>query len=190
VEREIKALLARGGVVFGSSAGASIQASFLVRGSPGTPSNPDGDNTIMMAPGYETGFGLLPSSAIDQHVDARSREADLDSVITAHPELLGIGIDQGAAIIVHGDSFFVVGGQVGIHDGKKHIGGASYYLLSSGQAYDLKTRSVVMQKKLPLTLTVTTASRTPKATGIGSTTVGKGTLGSRETSESQRIDYK
>ncbi|HEX5435361.1 MAG TPA: Type 1 glutamine amidotransferase-like domain-containing protein, partial [Candidatus Angelobacter sp.] len=32
VEREIKALLARGGVVGGSSAGATIQGSFLVRG--------------------------------------------------------------------------------------------------------------------------------------------------------------
>ncbi len=190
VEREIKALLDRGGVVFGSSAGPSIQASFLTRGSPGTPSNPDGDNNIMMAPGYEVGFGFLPNSAIDQHVDARSRETDLDPVITAHPELLGIGIDQSAAIIVHGDSFFVVGGQVGIHDGKKHLGGASYYLLSSGQAYNLKTRSIVPQEKLPMTLTVTAASRTPKASGTGSSTVGKGVLELRETSESERIDYQ
>ncbi len=133
VEREIKALLARGGVVFGSSAGASIQASFLLRGAPATPGNPEGDNTIVVDPRYEVGFGLLPNSAIDQHVEERSRETDLDPVIAAHPELLGIGIDQSAAIIVHGDTFFVVGGQVAIHDGKQHVGGASYYLLSSGQ---------------------------------------------------------
>jgi cyanophycinase len=190
VEREIKALLDRGGVVFGSSAGASIQASFLVRGSPGTPNNPDGDNTIMMAPGYEVGFGLLPNSAIDQHVDARGREIDLDPVIVAHPELLGIGIDQSAAIIVHDDSFFVVGGQVAVHDGKKHIGGASYFLLSSGQAYNLKTRTIVLQQKLPMTLTVTSASRTPRASGMGSSTIGVGQLESRETSESERINYQ
>jgi len=93
VEREIKALLARGGVVLGSSAGASIQASFLVRGDSARPGLPDGDNRIMMSPGHEVGFGLLPNSAIDQHVDARGREADLDSVISELPELLGIGID-------------------------------------------------------------------------------------------------
>ena len=190
VEREIKALLARGGVVFGSSAGASIQASFLVRGAPGTPSNPEGDNTIVAAPGYETGFGLLPNSAIDQHVEERARETDLDAVVAAHPELLGIGLDQSAAIIVHGDSFFVVGGQVAIHDGKKHVGGAAYYLLSSGQAYDWKTHSVVAQDKLPLALTPITASRAPDAPGINSATTGRGILESRETSESERITYQ
>src|SRR5579884_312688 len=51
-EREIKALLKRGGVVGGSSAGATIQGSFLVRGAP------EG-NTIMVAKGHERGFGLL-----------------------------------------------------------------------------------------------------------------------------------
>ncbi len=176
VEREIKALLGRGGVVFGSSAGASIQASFLIRGAPGTLANPEGDNTVVVAPGYEVGFGLLPNSAVDQHVEERSRETDLDPVIAAHPELLGIGLDQSAAIIVHGDSFFVVGGQIAIHDGKKHVGGASYYLLSSGQAYDLKTRSVLAPEKSPLLLTPVTAARTPKPSGLGSTTTGRGVL--------------
>ena len=190
VEREIKALLARGGVVFGSSAGASILASFLVRGAPATDGNPDGDNTIMVAPGYETGFGLLPNSAIDQHVEERARETDLDSVVATHPELLGIGLDQSTAIIVHGDSFFVVGGEVAIHDGKMHIGGASYYLLSSGQAYNWKTRKTVAQDNLPLTLTPTTAARTLKASGPGSATTGKAVLESRETSESERIAYQ
>jgi cyanophycinase len=141
VEREIKALLARGGVVCGSSAGATIQGTFLVRGDPGTPRNPDGDNTIMMAPGHEIGFGLVANSAIDQHVNTRGREGDLDSVISKHPDLLGIGIDASAAIIVHGDLFTVVGGQVAIHDGKEHDG-ALYYFLSPGQTFNLKTRAV------------------------------------------------
>jgi cyanophycinase len=88
VEREIKALLARGGVVCGGSAGATIQGSFLVRGAPGNARNPDGDNTIMISQGHETGFGLLSSSAIDQHVNTKGREGDLDAVISAYPELL------------------------------------------------------------------------------------------------------
>jgi hypothetical protein len=144
----------------------------------------------VVAPGHEAGFGLLPSSAIDQHVEERARETDLDPVIAAHPELLGIGLDQSASIIVHGDCFFVVGGQVAIHDGKKHLGGAAYYLLSSGQTYDWKSRSVVEPEKLPLTLTPTTANRTPRATGIGYTTTGKAVLESRETHESERINYQ
>lgn len=142
VEREIKALLARGGVVGGESAGATIQGSFMVRGAPGDDKNPDGDNTIMMVPGHETGFGLLENSAIDQHVIVRHRESDLDQVIAAHPKLLGIGIDEEGAIVVHGDSFEVIGErQVLIHDGKKHQG-KLYYYLSPGNKFDLKTRTI------------------------------------------------
>ncbi len=140
-EREIKALVARGGVVFGSSAGATIQGSLLVRGAPGTPGNPEGDNKIMMSPGHETGFGLIPNSAIDQHL-SRGRERDLVPVIEKHPELVGIGIDEGAAILVHGDHFSVVSGRVGVyhHDSQNCI--VSYFL-SPSQVFDLKKRIVV-----------------------------------------------
>ncbi|HEY2496586.1 MAG TPA: cyanophycinase [Candidatus Angelobacter sp.] len=188
VETEIKALLARGGVVGGGSAGATIQGSFLVRGAPGTPRNPDGDNRIMMAPGYTTGFGLLPSSAIDQHVDTREREADLHPVISKHPDLLGIGIDQSAAIVVHGDSFFVVGGQVVIHDGRKHDA-APYYFLSSGQAFDLRRR-VAISDDFPLILVLTAANRSMALAGIKTT--GTALLQSRSTSgdQARQINYE
>lgn len=189
VEREIKALLARGGVVGGGSAGATIQGSYLVRGASASPRNPDGDNRIMMSPGHEIGFGLLVDSAIDQHVDARGREKDLDQVISAHPDLLGIGIDQGAAIVVHGNLFTVMGGQVAIHDGKDHDG-ELYYFLSSGQTFNLKTRSAAspsetlpnntppsassQSSRYPLTLTVTSASRQSRNGAI--TTTGAGVI--------------
>ena len=143
VEREIKALLARGGVVGGSSAGATIQGSFLVRGDAGNAKNPDGDNHIMMVPGHEVGFALLENSAIDQHVIVRHREADLDQVIAAHPNLLGIGVDETGAILVHGNSFQVMGDkQVLIHDNQDHDG-KRYIVLSPGQKFDLKNRSVM-----------------------------------------------
>jgi cyanophycinase len=180
VEREIKALLARGGVVFGSSAGASIQASFLVRGAPSE------NNLIMVSPGHTSGFGLLLNSAIDQHVNTRNRERDLEPVIAARPELLGIGIDQDAAIVVHGDSFFVVGGQVAIHDGKRH-NGAPYGFLSSGQSYNLKTRSTEVEEESPLALVVTAANR--RARPSGSITTGTGILKARDGSQSSQITY-
>jgi len=134
VEREIKELAARGGVVGGSSAGATIQGSYLVRGDPKS-------NKIMMSPGHERGFGLLSNSAIDQHVDTYKREHDLVTVIEKHAELLGIGIYEGAAIVVHGDSFEVIGGQVAIYDGNQHDG-VFYYLLSAGQIFDLRRNSL------------------------------------------------
>src|SRR5260370_18411554 len=157
-----------------------IQGSFLVRGAPSE------DNSIMISPGHTVGFGLLPNSAIDQHVNTRGRERDLDPVISKHPHLLGIGIDQDAAIVVHGDSFFVVGGQVAIHEGRKR-NGANYYFLSSGQAFDLKTRSLDTAKEArtindyPLTLTVTAAARNKTQSGIK--TVGSGVLESRGSSQ-------
>jgi len=137
VVREIKALLDRGGVVGGSSAGATIQGSFLVRGDSEKPGFPEGDNRIVMSPGHEKGFGLLSNSAIDQHINAREREHDLVKVVAVHPELLGIGIDEGAAIVVHGDSFEVIGnGQVAVYDKVRF--GDSYSFLSSGQKFYLR----------------------------------------------------
>ena len=132
VEREIKELVARGGVVGGSSAGATIQGSYLVRGDPKS-------NKIIMSPGHERGFGLLTNSAIDQHLNPGKRVHDLEEVIEKHPELLGLGIYEGAAIVVHGDSFEVIGGQVRIYDGNLH-NGALYYSLSAGQTFDLGQR--------------------------------------------------
>ncbi|HEY0648244.1 DUF695 domain-containing protein [Phenylobacterium sp.] len=131
-EAEIKKLLARGGVVGGTSAGASIQASYLVRGA-------REGNEVMMAPGYEKGFGLMQGVAIDQHITARGRENHLKTVIDKHPDLLGIGIDQSTAIEVTRDRFKVLGvGHVFIHDGKKQPNGGFYSLLRPGEAFDLK----------------------------------------------------
>lgn len=128
-QRALDALLARGGVIGGSSAGATIQGSYLVRGA-------REGNHIMMAKGYERGFGFLRGVAVDQHLIARKREKDLMSVVAAHPELLGIGIDEGTAVVVEGDRFRVVGaGKVAVYgDGK------DYFFLSPGEVYDMAAR--------------------------------------------------
>jgi len=84
--RELTAVLARGGVIGGTSAGASIQASYLVRGA-------RQNNRIVMARGYEDGFGFLRDTAIDQHVDTRRRQDDLRPVLSRHRQLLGIALD-------------------------------------------------------------------------------------------------
>jgi cyanophycinase len=102
VHEELFRLLERGGVIGGTSAGASIQASFLVRGDPAT-------NTILVSPDYQEGFGFLSETAIDQHLLTRNRQEDLWELLELQPELLGIGLDEGTAIVVRGDSAEVIG---------------------------------------------------------------------------------
>ena len=136
-EKEILKVLARGGVVGGSSAGATIQGSYLVRGA-------KEGNTIMMAPGYETGMALLHNTAIDQHLLTRKREKDMLQVIDKHPGLLGIGLDESTAIVVHGNEFNVIGkSKVAIYDAKYKpaAGGERYYFLAPGDKFDLKHRT-------------------------------------------------
>lgn len=136
-EREFAAVLHRGGVIAGSSAGATIQGSYLVRGA-------RENNTVMMAPGYEQGFGYLRRVAIDQHLLKRNRERDLEKVIDRHPELLGIGIDENTAIVVEGDRFEVIGAsKVAIYDRRFQPalpGGPRHYFLNPGDRFDLARR--------------------------------------------------
>lgn len=128
-------LLGRGGVVGGTSAGASILASFLVRGDPET-------NQIIVAQDYTEGFGLLSESAVDQHLLARDREDDLWEVLKLQPDLLGIGLDEGTALVIRGDLAEAIGvSDVLIYDGTGPI--PQTYLLRSGEVFDLGRRSPV-----------------------------------------------
>lgn len=141
-QREIEAVLARGGVIGGSSAGATIQGSYLARGDSRT-------NEIMMGD-HEEGFGLLKNVAIDQHLLARNRQFDLLEIISARPELLGIGIDENTAIIVQGDIFEVLGrSYVAVYDAQAAAAAEQqgryrpFVLLSSGARYHLAKRQVL-----------------------------------------------
>jgi len=136
-QREVERVLERGGVVGGSSAGASILASYMVRGA-------RENNYIMMAPGYEEGFGLIKGVAIDQHMLTRNRQDDLEEVVAKHPDLLGIGLDESTAIVVRGQQFEITGAsKVAIHDGRTVAGerqqrnGKKYYFMAPGERYDL-----------------------------------------------------
>jgi cyanophycinase len=95
-------VLARGGVIGGTSAGATIQGEFLVRG------NPLG-NAEMWCAGYDRGFGFLPGVAVDQHFVARNREADLRGLIALVPKYVGLGLDEGTAAVVQGAVLEVIG---------------------------------------------------------------------------------
>jgi cyanophycinase len=138
-QKEIAAVLNRGGVVGGNSAGAIIQGSYTVRGRP--------DKPLLMAKGHERGFGFLKNVAVNPHLTEQKRDAELVNVIDAYPNLLGIGLDEKAALMVQGNVFEVIGeGRVAIYDNKKH-GGNWYYWLRPGDRFDLAKRQV--QQLLP-----------------------------------------
>ena len=140
-------LLDRGGVIAGSSAGATIQGSYLARGDTRA-------NTIMMGD-HEKGLGFITHVAIDQHLFARNRQFDMFEILNSRPELLGIGLDENTGIIVAGDQFSVFGeSYVAIYDGTRWSaerdtvyrlppGSRDFYLLKQGDRYDMKNRKVI-----------------------------------------------
>ncbi len=143
-------LLARGGVIAGSSAGATIQGSYLARGDTKS-------NTVMMGD-HEEGLGFMKNIAIDQHLLARNRQFDLFEILDNKPELLGIGLDENTGIIVQGDQFTVFGeSYVAIYDGTRwseerdtvyqlQQGSREFYMLSEGNSYDKKARRVIQNE--------------------------------------------
>jgi cyanophycinase len=144
-------VLKRGGIIAGSSAGATIQGSYLARG--------DSKTNVIMMGDHEEGFAFMKNTAIDQHVLARNRQNDMFEILDNKPELLGIGIDESTGIVVRKNKFTVIGeSYVAIYDGtrwskerdtiyKLPAGSRAYYWLKSGDAYNLKTRSVITLKE-------------------------------------------
>jgi cyanophycinase len=138
--REFHKVLERGGVIGGSSAGATIQGDYLVRGAIAGP-----EIVMTPEPEHEHGFAFLRKSAIDQHINTRNRWDDLIPVIRKYPNLLGIGLSEGTAIVVAGDRFEVIGKwKVAIHDNKRPYQPweKPYFVLSPGDVYNMKTRSI------------------------------------------------
>ncbi|MEX1383214.1 cyanophycinase [Lutibacter sp.] len=142
-----KALLDRGGVIAGSSAGATIQGSYLARGDTKT-------NTIMMGD-HEEGLNFLTNVAIDQHLLARNRQFDMFDILENRPELLGIGLDEDTGIIVRNNTFEVIGSSyVAIYDGTRWLkdkneiiklpkGSRDFYFLKKGDTYNLNERRII-----------------------------------------------
>lgn len=145
-QKEFIQVLNRGGVIGGTSAGATIQGSFMVRG--------DTKGNTLMIGDHTAGFDFIHKVTIDQHHLKRNRIFDLVEVIRSHPDLLGIGLDEGTAIVVQKDIFQVIGASyVAIYD-IDQINGQSrgprdqnssagpFYFLSKGQKFDLKSRKI------------------------------------------------
>ncbi len=141
--RLMKEVLNRGGVIGGSSAGASIQARYMCRANPVA-------NFDIMAPGYERGLGFISGVAIDQHFSQRKRQRDMTSLVNRYPQLLGIGIDEATAIVVVQSNARVVGkGRVHFYDRRRPVvpGEDDFIALEEGSVFDMASRSVVDEKE-------------------------------------------
>src|SRR6185295_9303378 len=129
----------RAGAVFGgTSAGTAIMSPRMITG--------EGDFTVIDAAQVETrpGLGLLEGTIVDQHFVKRQRENRLFGLILAHPELLGVGIDEGSALVVRDGRFGEVVGStpVMLVDGARDKGALVVRLARPGQTIDLRERRV------------------------------------------------
>ena len=125
VERRILDLHRKGGVIAGTSAGASVMSETMLVKGPSAESYRIGE--LHMAPG----LGLMRHVIIDQHFAERGRYGRLLGAVAHNPRLLGVGLDEDTALLVRGDSGRVLGsGAVYVVDGEE----ASHSNIAEAQA--------------------------------------------------------
>lgn len=140
-----------GGVIAGTSAGASVMTETMMVGGSNDASHRIGAH-LRLAPG----FGLLPGAIVDQHFAERGRIGRLLGAVAQNPRMLGLGIDEDSAILVHRGRFRVVGsGAVYVVDGSRVsftniteadpdlplcIYGVRLHVLNQSDRFDLKKR--------------------------------------------------
>lgn len=149
-------VLNRGGVIAGSSAGASILGSFLWRG--------DTKGAQILIGDHTQGLGFLKNSAIDQHLLVRNRQFDLVDFIRKSPDLIGLGLNEATAVLVQRDTLQVLGASfVAVYDynniinsDNRHVvnnredftaSSGPFFFLSAGQKYDMAKRKVIVQPR-------------------------------------------
>jgi cyanophycinase len=122
-QRELQALLDRGGVIGGDSAGAEMQGAMALTppneqrhnpagpfrdASPGAPSVTSTSEEHGFYPVVK-GFAFLQNVIVIPHVIQRHWEGRMAEAEAQHPGMLSVGIDVGCALVVHGDTFNVIG---------------------------------------------------------------------------------
>ncbi len=136
VEKELRRLLAQGGVIGGTSAGASIMSDVMIAG---------GEQQVRVG----EGFGLLPNVVIDQHFQNRKRQKRLLNVLASHPRCLGLGIDEETAVVVKGHTFTVLGkANVTVCLPPTEGDEGNVKLLKSGEVEDLTKLSTKVMARL------------------------------------------
>lgn len=89
---DLRSIYKRGGVIGGTSAGASVLGTVM-------PYNN----------GWEYGWGLIDGCIVDQHFTQRRRIDRLNHLVDAFPSYTGIGIDENTAVVIKGRHMKVIG---------------------------------------------------------------------------------
>jgi cyanophycinase len=144
---EFRALLDRGGVIGGMSAGAKIQGSYMDSG--GGAAHEEG------APG----FGFVRDLVALPHCLVWNRQFELIPIIKENPELLGLGLDHDNGVIIRGETLEVIGKsyttiydynrtvQTGYDHEMHFLPEAKFYFLAPGDRFNIRTRQVVENSK-------------------------------------------
>jgi cyanophycinase len=142
-----------GAVVAGTSAGASALSAHMVAfGTSGA--TPKQRMTQLSA-----GLGLIPGVIIDQHFEQRNRIGRLLALVAQSPSLLGLGIDEDTAALVHPSGVLEVIGRGSVtvldpthlvtdaYEVKRHrpimVSGVALHSLPAGYRFDLRHRRLL-----------------------------------------------
>jgi cyanophycinase len=151
LDRELDEFFFRGGIIAGTSAGASALGEMMLVGGRHEGWHKVGD-AFQMVPG----LGFMRDVIIDQHFSERGRIRRLLGAVAQNPRMLGIGIDEDTAVLVEGaERFEVLGsGAVYVVDGHGvtytnsaeqapdktlSVFGVKLHVLSHGDGFNLTT---------------------------------------------------
>src|SRR5215475_6500523 len=141
----------RGGIIGGTSAGATALGEMMLVGSPDEGTCKVSD--VHMTPG----LGLARNMIIDQHFSERGRIRRLLGAVAQNPRMLGVGIDEDTAVVIESDgTFHTLGsGAIYIVDGHDlnytnfseasfsramSVFGVKLHVLSGGDSFDVSSR--------------------------------------------------
>lgn len=150
IEQRVREIHEGGGLIAGTSAWSSVmRETMLVKGT-SSESYKIGD--LQMAPG----MGIVRDVIIDQHSAERGRFGRLFGAVAHNPRELGIGIDEGTALVLQDGQFEVIGSgcvymvdgaevaHSSIAEGRPERSLSMYdvrlHVLSAGDAFDLAKR--------------------------------------------------
>ncbi|NJN20843.1 MAG: cyanophycinase [Leptolyngbya sp. RL_3_1] len=91
--------------VAGTSAGAAVMGEKMIAG------GSSGESPNRSLVNLMDGLGIVPELLVDQHFHNRNRMARLLSAVAAHPDKLGMGLDEDTCAAFRGDGTFQVMGK-------------------------------------------------------------------------------
>ncbi|MFN8716662.1 MAG: cyanophycinase [Gemmatimonas sp.] len=161
VEQAIRARYLHGAVVGGTSAGAAVISTPMITGEELGARRDTTEAWTRVARGsvqVDSGFALLTTAVVDQHFLRRKRHNRLLSLVLADAPYLGVGIDEGTALIVEPDGLWRIAGAsaalvVDARDAQRTdasapvlgAAGVRLHLLPAGATFDPRTGRVTLR---------------------------------------------